>query len=177
MKKIISSICLMAVCIGMFAGNPFKITMGKQNVRNLMKETAIAVVEYDWSGTMYDNKVTAEEKFATDYDFVVSHCQSNFVSGFNGASKGLRLSNEANADAKYKMTLKVTNLDSFFAAMRFVPRHEGKMWGKVSVMSIATGEPVFEATIDEAEDGCDCIWRECFGKTFAEMGKNMTKIK
>lgn len=177
MKKIISTLVMMVVCVSMFAGNPFKITEGKQNAKALMKEATIAIVEYDWSGAMYDKKMLAKDKFAADYDFVVDNCQNGFVTGFNGASKGLRLSNEPNQNAKYKFTLKVTNLDSFFAAMRFVPRHEGKMWGVLTVNNIATGEKVLEVNIDEAEDGCDFNWRECFGKTFAEMGKNLTKIK
>ena len=177
MKKFISTLIMMVVCVSMFAGNPFRIKEGKQNAKSLMKENTIAVVEYDWSGAMYDRKMSAKDKFEADYDFVVSNCESSFVTGFNGESKGLRLSNEANENAKYKITLKVTNLDSFFAAMRFVPRHEAKMWGTITVTSMATGEKVLEATINEAEDGCDLVWRECFGKTFAEMGKNLTKLK
>lgn len=74
MKKVISTLVMIVVCLSMFAGNPFKIMEGKQNAKALMKEAAVAVVEYDWSGAMYDNKMLVKDKFAADYDFVVNNC-------------------------------------------------------------------------------------------------------
>lgn len=177
MKKIISTLFLMAICLTSFAGNPFKITLGKENVKTIMRDAAVAVVECDWNSTMYDNKITAKEKFGADYDFIVSDCQKSFVSAFNAASKGLRLSSELTEDAKYKLVLKISNVDSFFAAMSFVPRNEAKMWGIATICSVESGEKLLEVAIDEAEDGQDFVWRECFGKTFGEMGKRLAKLK
>lgn len=167
--------CLMLICMNMFAGNPFKIIVGKENAKSVMRQPAIAIVDFDWSSTMYDFKITAKEKFGNDYDFIVNHCQNSFITAFNGASKGLRVTTDSSVEAQYKVVLKVTNLDSYMQVMGFAPRPEGKVWGKFIVSSVATGEKVLEVKIDEAEDGTDFVWRECFGKTFAEMGKNLTK--
>lgn len=177
MKKIISTLCLMLVCMSTFAGNPFKIAFGKENAKALMKEAAVAVVEFDWNGTMYDKKITAKEKFGGDYDFVVKDCQQKFVSAFNEASKGLRLTTEVCGDAKYKMRVQVSNLDSYLAVMSFAPRNEAKMWGHVTLTDVATGEKMLVVDVDEAEDGQDFVWRECFGKTFAQMAKRLVKVK
>lgn len=176
MKRLTTLIAAMVICIGCFAGNPLKVLQGKQALKTVMTETATAVVQFDWSNTMYDNKVTAKEQFGEDYGFVVNDCQISFVNGFNGESKGLQLTNKAEG-AKYKFVLSVTNLDCFFAAMRFVPRHESKMWGKLTIKNATNDEIVAEINIDEAEDGCDIVRRESFGKTFLLLGKKVAKLK
>ena len=177
MKRLTTLIAAMVICIGCFAGNPLKVTQGDKNaVKAMMKETATAVVEFDWSSTMYDNKKTAKDEFGEDYAFVVNDCQTSFVNGFNGESKGLQLTNKAEG-AKYKFVLSVTNVDCFFAVMRFVPRHESKMWGKLTIKNAADDETVAEISIDEAEDGCDVVRRESFGKTFLLLGKRLAKFK
>lgn len=176
MKRIISTLIALFVCMSMLAGNPLKVTSGKQNLKEIMASAGTALVEYDWTTTMYDNKVSIKDKFADDCDFVVNDCSQSFINGFNAKSKGLKLTTE-NAGAKYKFLLKVDNVDSFFAAMRFVPRHEAKMWGKLTIVSTENNETLAEINIVEAEDGADFVFKECFGKTFFILGEKVAKLK
>ena len=176
MKKVLSTLFALFVCVSMMAGNPLKVVSGKQNLKEIMTTAGTALVEYDWSTTMYDNKVSAKEKFGSDYDYVVNDCSQSFMNSFNAKSKSLKLTTEK-ASAKYKFVLKVDNVDSFFAAMRLVPRNEAKMWGKLTIISTESGDTLAEINIVEAEDGADFVFKECFGKTFAILGEKVAKLK
>ncbi len=176
MKKLLSTLFALFVCVSMMAGNPLKVVSGKQNLKEIMATVGTALVEYDWSTTMYDNKVSAKEKFGSDYDYVVKDCSQSFMNGFNAKSKSLKLTTDK-ASSKYKFVLKVDNVDSFFAAMRFVPRNEAKMWGKLTIVSTESGETLAEINIVEAEDGADFVFKDCFGKTFSILGEKVSKLK
>lgn len=176
MKRLITALFAITLCVVSYAGNPIKIVTGKANAKTIMADNATAAVKYDWSKTTYDGKQSISDYFGKDCDFVVNDCQEKFVTGFNTASKGLKLTDKEDG-AKYIFTLTVSKVDCFFAAMGFVPGHEGKMWGKLTVCSAETGETLLEADIDEAEDGRDLVRNESFGKTFGLLGKKIAKLK
>ncbi len=176
MKRLITALFAITLCVTAFAGSPIKVVTGKANVKAIMADNATAAIKFDWTNTTYDGKQSIADYFGKDCDFVVNDCQSKFVAGFNTASKGLKLADQAEG-AKYIFTLTVSKVDCFFAAMRFVPRHESKMWGNLTISSAETGEKLFEANIDEAENGCDFVRNESFGKTFAILGEKVAKLK
>lgn len=176
MKRFITALFAITLCLVSFAGNPVKIVTGKANAKGIMADNATAAIKFDWSDTTYDGKQSISDYFGKDCDFVVNDCQKKFVESFNTASKGLKLTDQTEG-AKYIFTLTVSKVDCFFAAMRFVPRHESKMWGKLTVCSAETGETLLEANIDEAENGCDFVRNESFGKTFGLLGERIAKLK
>ncbi len=159
------------------AGNPLKVTTGKDELKSIMKESATLEVAFDWSNATYDNKKDLKEEFGSDYDWIINDCQTKFIEGFNETAKNVKLSATATADAKYKCVLIITTVDRFFAAMRFVPRHESKMWGTFKIVTSDTNETVVEVNIDEAEDGTDMSPKECYGKTFFKLGEKLGNLK
>ena len=176
MKRFATLLFTLTLCLFTFAGNPIKIVTGKTAIKGILSENATAVMQFDWTCATYDGKCSIGEELGEDAAFVVNDCQNKFVTGFNTKSKGLKLCEQSDG-AKYKVLLTVTKMDCFFAAMSFVPRHEGKMWGKIAITSAETGETLFEANIDEAEDGQDMVRKECFGKTFELLGEKVAKLK
>lgn len=176
MKRFITALFAITLCVVSFAGNPVKIVTGKANAKGIMADNATAAIKFDWSKTTYDGKQSISDYFGDDCNFIVTDCQSKFVESFNEASKGLKLTDKEES-AKYIFTLTVSKVDCFFAAMGFVPGHESKMWGKLTVCSAETGDTLLEADIDEAEDGRDFVRNESFGKTFGILGKRIAKLK
>ena len=94
---------------------------------------------------------------------------------YNKAKK-LRMTQDGN-DAKYKFILKVANVDRFFAAMAFIPQHEAKMWGTLTIVDMASGQTLAVVEIEEAEDGQHVDIKYCYGETFEELGQTVAKMK
>lgn len=176
MKRVFSTLFAVLITVSAFAGNPFSITSGKKNLKQIFTDKATAVISIDWSNAKYDNKKELKAELGGDYEFVVKDCLENFIEKFNEESKGLCVSDKAER-AKYKIQINVTNMDSYFAAMRFIPQYEGKVWGSMVITSLETGETLAEIKIDEAEDGADSVKKECYGETFGKMAKRTAKLK
>lgn len=177
MKKNLMAICLLLCSIVALAGNPLKNMTGKDQLKSMLSENAKAVVEVDWSNAKYDKNKDLKESFGEDYDYILRNCPKRFIEGFNDKSNGLKLTQDA-TDAKYKVVLKVTNIDHYFNVMGFGPMaNEAKMWGSLEIIDIATGTPIVTSDIDEAEDGKDIVLKDCYGKTFRKLGERIAKIK
>ena len=176
MKRLLLTAILALSAVIAFAGNPLKIVNGKDQVKTIMKENTTVVVEFDWSQAKYDNKKTLKEQWEGDYDYIVNDCEESFIKGFNENAKKLKMAKEAD-NAKYKFVLTVTNIDRFFAAMAFIPQHEAKMWGTLTIVDIASNQTLAEVRIDEAEDGQHVDVKQCFGETFEELGEKIAKLR
>lgn len=176
MKKILTLLCALMACTAALAGNPLKVTTGKDELKALMSEDAVIALSLDWTATQYDKKMTAKEKFAADYDFVVKDCEAKLIEGFNAKAKTLKMQ-AAEQGARYQLQIAVENLDAFYAVMRFVPRWEAKMWGKFRIVDLQEGTTLVEGDIKEAEDGTDFVFKEAFGKTFLLLGQKFAKLK
>ncbi len=177
MKKLTKTlvvICCMLMATATCLAGPIKEISGKKEYKNILKESAVAVLKCDWTAATYDGKQPVAEYFAADWDKVRTDCERSFINGFNDKSSALKLASTS-SDAKYTFTLKVDKVDCFFAAMAFVPRHEAKMWGQLDVTDNTTGSVVASFKINEAEDGRDMVRNESFGKTFLEIGKKFAK--
>lgn len=176
MKRITLFLSLMLVAVFALASNPMKQISGRENLKAIMSSEAKAYVVYDWTEAKYDKTKDIKTQLAEDYDFVIADCEKSFVNGFNNKAKHLKLSTDNNG-AKYKFVLKVTNIDRYFQPMTFIPKHEGKMWGSLEIFNAETNESLVKITIDEAEEGYDLVPKECFGKTFLNLGEKVAKLK
>ncbi len=176
MKRFALFCSMLFIAIFAFASNPMKKIEGRDNLKAIMSSDAKAYVIYDWTEAKYDKTKDIKVQLAEDYDFVISDCEKSFVTGFNNKAKHLKLSTDSNG-AKYKFVLKVTCIDRYFQPMTFVPKHEGKMWGTLEIFNAETNESLTKITIDEAEEGYDLVPRECFGKTFLNLGEKVAKLK
>ena len=176
MKRIILTAVLVFSAMMSFAGNPLKIISGKYQVQTIMKESATVVVVYDWSQAQYDNKKALKKEWGDNYDLIVEDCEKSFIEGFNDNAKKLRI-DQTSENARYRFVLTIKNVDRFFAAMAFIPAHEAKMWGTLTILDNMTNQTLAEIDIDEAEDGQHVDIRYCYGETFEELGEKVAKLK
>ena len=86
------------------------------------------------------------------------------------------IDNEAD-NVAYDFILKVSNIDAHVDVIGFGPKHVAEVWGELKVIDKASNEVVLQVKIDEADDGDDYVRRECFGKTFLDVGQRFAKIK
>ncbi len=177
MKKF-SLIALLLMCFFAFsyARNPLIIVKSSVKPKDLMKEKACATLTIDWSEALYDNEKKVEIEFDKDSIFTKKDCYNKFVEGFNTFSKGLKIDNNENNIA-YEFVLIVRNIDAHISVMGFGPRHVAELWGDLKVIDKSSNEVVLQIKIDEADDGDDYVRRECFGKTFLEVAKRLTRLK
>jgi hypothetical protein len=176
MKKNLMAICLLLCSVAALAGSPFKKITGKENLKPILRNEAEALIEFDWSNAKFDKTKDLKTQFAGDYDYILNDCEQKFIEGFNEKTKKMKLVKNS-SDAKYKVVLKVSSVDHYYQAMIFIPRFEAKMWGNLEIIDLTTNQPVVTVVIDEAEEGYDFVIKDCYGKTFKELGENVAKLK
>lgn len=176
MRKTLSVFCMLFACAMAFAGNPIKNLTGKDALKAMQKSEATATVVIDWSAAKFDKTKDLKATLADDYDFIMKDCVDGFVKGFNEKSKKVKMAADAK-DAAYKFVIKVTNLDSYYCVMGWFPQWEAKVWGSCQIIDTKTDKVLATFDIEEAEDGKDINKRECYGKTFGELGETMAKLK
>lgn len=176
MKKLFLSLCAIVMCTSVFAGNPLKVLTRNGDLKDIMKKEVPAVLVIDWTSTKFDNKKAASKEFGKDWAFIKKDCTDKFIEGFNKKSKGLKLQKSAKG-AKYKFTIKVTNIDSFAKVFGGGGQTVGKVWGTLKIQELPKGRVVAEVEITEAEDGRDYVRRESFGKTMKLLGVRVAKLK
>ncbi len=176
MKKLLCLMAAVVVAMTVSAGNPLKLIKGKEHIKKLMTTDATATVVLDWSEASFGNIMSLEDGFLGEKEWVMKNCEIKFIKGFNEKSKSLKMtSNEEGA--RYRYVLKIDVIDSHFAPVFFVVQYEAKLWGKLRIEDVETNEVLVEYEIDEAEDGTDCVRRECYGETFRELGERLGELK
>ena len=176
MKRTLFTFLVMLIGSTAFAGNPLTVVNSSIDLKELKKKDVAAVLVIDWNSTKFDNKKAASKEFGKDWAFIKKDCTDKFIEGFNKKSKGLKLQKSAKG-AKYKFTIKVTNIDSFAKVFGGGGQTVGKVWGTLKIQELPKGRVVAEVEITEAEDGRDYVRRESFGKTMKLLGVRVAKLK
>ena len=165
-------LCAVLTCASVFAGD-FEVTSGKKTWKSALKKRTTMTLTIDWSKCEYDEDMPVEEKWEDDYDEIVDYCLEKFTEKFNDKTKRLKIDEESN-EAAYKMTIKMTNVDSFFSVMDIrMPGYKARISGSVKVVEIETGETVLQAEFDELKGGRDFVHNECYGKAFEDLAKEL----
>lgn len=175
MKKILTVLFSLFVCVSMFAGNTVKVVEGKQAFKTVFGDKASAQLVIDWSNAKYDKSKSLQEVWGDKYDYFVKACEENFLNGFNGETKGLKLTKEKSG-AKYVVNVKVNQLDKYYNVMNIVPGHTVKVWATVTVLS-STGEKLMVIEADEMKGGRDFSPEDCYTKAFKVFGERVAKGK
>ncbi len=168
MKKNLLLFCFLMCSIVTWAGS----LKGKGNV-NCFKETETAVLTIDFSKAKWEKKEDFKQWCGTDYDKRVAVSNSEFTRSFNEKSKGLKIV-EAGNDAKYKIVIDVTNFERKTASFGWGRAHI-KIYGTLKVVDASTGDAVCTYTLDGVSGGDDFVETDRFAKSFAELGKQLTK--
>ncbi len=168
MKKSLLLFCLLLCCIVTWAGS----LKGKGNVKCL-KENESAVLTIDFSKVTWEKKENFKQWCGEDYDKRVTVSNSEFIKSFNENSKGVKIV-EAGSDAKYKIVIDLTNFERKTASFGWGRAHIN-IYGTLKVIDAATGDTVCTYTIDGVSGANDFVETDRFAKSFAELGKQLSK--
>lgn len=147
MKKLLLTIIVaVAGCLTAMAGDDIKLTKG--SVASL-KEGGVGCVALDMKSTTFDRKepLRKDTRFA-DVDSWMPEFKKEFIREFNDNSKKFTLTDNE-ADARYKFTVVITNLDVYVNVMSFKGAAGITLWGSVTITDMTDGSTVAEYTIDE----------------------------
>ena len=174
MKKIVFAFFAFLFSTVSFAGNTVTVVSGKDALKVAYADKSVGTLEIDWSQAQYDHGKSIKEYWAEQYDYFVKTCYDNFKKGFDEESKGLNLGKEG--QAKYKILIKVDNLDRYVNVMNIVPGITVKVWGTV-IISTIQGEKIAEIDVDSMKGNRDFSPQDAFGKAFYILGKRVAKMK
>jgi hypothetical protein len=175
MKKILLLVFSALICAGVSARD-FNVTSGKTTC--MKDKGATAIVKIDFTGCTWENEMTLEEFSGEEYAERAVIALDNFIIGFNDSTKGLKVS-AADDNAKYLMTVHITNMDRKQAGSAFVWGQMClKFAGEVTVVDIATGENVCTIEIDgyKGQRG-DFVPNDRIVKGFNELGWKIATLK
>ncbi|MCD8304783.1 MAG: hypothetical protein LUC86_08185 [Prevotellaceae bacterium] len=172
MRKLSVALYVVLICGVAFAGNPCKVLSGEEKLESILGEKVFMSLEIDWAETLYDNRGEAKPVLGEDYDFIVNDCERSFITGFNEKSNGPKFL-QTSSDVKYKCVFKVTNVNRIARSPGYATKHVAQVWGSVKIVDLSTGETLVSISIDGAKGDRDLYARECYGKTFYEIGKTI----
>lgn len=173
MKKI--TFTLIAVLCALTSAFASDIKVIKGDKKFFKTASGNAVLEFVWEAAQYDNKMALEEHYA-NLENLKRVAWDGFVETFNEKCKTVKVVKNT-TDAKYKMTMKVENMDSYTKVMGFVPAPATKVWGIFTITDIASGEVLIEIIVDEVDGGANPSPDGTFSDCFEELGKQVSKLK
>lgn len=176
MKKLILMMLFVILnSVVALAGSDIKVTSG--NAKFLKNAEGNAVLVFDWDGATYDNKQPLTEKF-TNLEELKKVAWNGFTETFNEKSKKVKVvPNEQGKTAKYKFSMKVTNMDQYFKVMGFIPGNATKVWGTLTVTDLSNNETIAVISVTEVDGGANPSPDGSFSDCFEELAKQVSKCK
>ena len=154
-------------------GNTVKLLSGSIDV---LKESATAVLEMDYSETTWEEDEDYELWCGSDFEERVKVSTKAFEKKFNVTSKGLKIKNE-DSGAKYKIVFKVIDLEQH-QSMSMWGRLTMEVTGKIDVINIATGENVLSLQLTTIQGEADFAMNDRIIKAFSNVAERLFgKIK
>lgn len=172
MKRIVLSLALVFLSAYVFAGG-IKVTSGNKSV---LKESAVATLEFDYSETRWEKKDSYKERSGEEYENRVRVSIDAFKNTFNTVSKENGLIISDSLDAKYKMVFKVKNLE----------QHQGGgMWGRlymavtgtIDIIDLSSNNSVCTINIDKVDGNGDYTMPGKIEKAFSAVATKLVALK
>lgn len=174
MKKFLLVFCALAITCTAAVASDIKVVNGdKKFFKN--SEPGIIALEFVWDGATYDNKMPLEEHY-TDLEHLKQVAWAGFAENFNERCKKNTISNNV-SNARYKITVRVINMDSYIKVMGWIPAPATKMWGTFNIVDCKTGQVCVEGNIKEVDGGSNPSPDGTFSDCFEELAKQVAKLK
>ena len=172
MKKLCLLFCMTMVTVLANAGG-VKVKEGKAT---FLKENVVAIVEFDFSKTTWEEKEDFKTWCGDQYEKRKEVMQDAFITSFNENSKGLKVSNNSN-EAKYKIIIEVKDLE----------RHQSftGMWGQgkisttayIRIYDLSSNQQICVIFVDGYGSGKDFDYNDGMAKCYKGLAKEITKVK
>jgi len=170
MKKVLLIVAILLSVFSASAGD--KVLVLSQGNLSVLKSGGDATVSFDLEGATWDYKEPLSEHF-DNLANLMTKAPAEFQAGFNDKAKKSYLLDSG--DAKYKIVVKIDNMDSYFKVMgwEFMPGHVHKMWGTVTITDAASGDTVAVIKVVENKGGRDFTVDDSFLKCFKSLGEKI----
>ena len=172
MKRLYLMLCMTMVAVLAYAGG-VKVKKGKAS---FLKENVVAIVEFDFSKTTWEEKEDFKTWCGNQYEKRKEVMQYAFITSFNNNSKGLKVSKNVN-ETKYKIIIEVKDLE----------RHQSftGMWGQgkisttayIRVYDLSSDQQICEIYVDGYGSGKDFDYNDGMAKCYKGLAKEITKLK
>ena len=173
MKRTVLTAIMAVAAVVAFAGNPIKVTGGDKKFFKSAEGGMLLEVTYD--GATFDGKMPLTDKYS-DIPAKARISYDGFIEEFSEKNKKINFVTSP-ADAKYKMTIKITKIDEFINMVGFVAGPCIRAWGTLTVTDINGGAPLLVVDIDEVDGGSSVTTDRAWNDTFGELGKRIAKLK
>ena len=171
MKKLLLFLLVSFLSVNVFAvKNKVVVKSGDLSV---LKETANAILEMDYNGTTWEDDDDYKQWSGKDYDERVRLSENSFTRRFNATSKGLKINNE---NAKYKIVLKVTNLEQH-QSRDAIGRLTMFITGTIEVIDITTGNSCLVLELLQARGSGDYTMSDRINKAFGKLAERLFELK
>ena len=173
MKRLILMAFMTVVATVTFASNPIKVIGGDKKFFKSAKGSIFLEVIYD--NATFDDKMPLTEKYTDMAEKAIISC-NGFIEEFSERNTQVNFV-ETEAEATYKMTVKVTKVDEFINIMGFIPGPCIRVWGTLTITDVTSGDSLLVVDIDEIDGGSAPTVDRAFNDTFGELGKRIAKLK
>ncbi len=164
-------VCAFA-CVS-FAGSGIKYASGDKKFFKTAEGSAL--LEFVWDGATYDGRCPLRQEWP-DLDQYIFKARDGFLQDFTKKSKKVTITEKA-SEAKYKIVIRITNVDRYIKVMGFIPGPSTKVWGTIVISDKATGEELLKVNLDEVEGGASPSPFESMSDTFELIGAKLPSFK
>lgn len=173
MKRLFLMAIMTIVTTVAFAANPIKVINGDKKFFKSAEGNVILQVIYD--DATFDDKMSLTEKYS-NIDEKTEISYNGFIEEFSQRNSKLNFVKDE-AEATYKITIRVTKVDEFVNIMGFIPGPCIRVWGTLTVTDAKTGDSLLVVEIDEIDGGSAATTDRAFNDTFGELGQKIAKLK
>ena len=173
MKRLLMTAVLVMVATVTFAANPLKVLNGDKKFFKNAEGTVFLEVIYH--GATFDDKMPLTEKY-DNMEEKTTISYNGFIEEFSQRNKKLQFV-KTEAEATYKITIKVTKVDEFVNIMGFIPGPCIRVWGTFTVTDAKSGEALLVVDIDEIDGGSAPTTDAALNDTFGELGQAIARLK
>lgn len=173
MKRLLMTAVMVMVATVTFAANPLKVLNGDKKFFKNAEGTVFLEVIYD--GATFDDKMPLTEKY-DNMEEKTTISYNGFIEEFSQRNKKLQFV-KTEAEATYKITIKVTKVDEFVNIMGFIPGPCIRVWGTFTVTDAKSGEALLVVDIDEIDGGSAPTTDAALNDTFGELGQAIARLK
>lgn len=155
------------------ADSGIRVTQGEKKF--LKAAEGNAVLTFDYDGATYANKEPLTSKF-NNLEELKKVGWNGFATIFNERVRKVKVV-EDGAEARYKFSMKVTNMDQYFKITGFIPSNATKVWGVMTITDLSSGEVLASIEISEVDGGANPSPSGSFSDCFEELAKQVSKLR
>lgn len=173
MKRYLLTTLLMCMCSVVALAGGVKYQSGDKKL--FKSAEGGMLLEISFEGATYDKTRPVEEQWP-DIALYATKARDGFIQDFRENFQKVYITEDAN-DAKYRISIKIDNVDMYVKVMGWVPGPAIKVWGTLVITEVASGKEVLAIKLNELCGGASPSQHEAMSDTFELLADNLKKFK